>query len=88
MKTLHKNPITVMGKELDIGASAPDFTLIDNDLKKRVLSDFKKDYLLLSIVPSLDTGVCDFQTRNINEKLAAFNNVDFVTVSMDLPFAQ
>jgi len=88
MKTLHKNPITVMGKELDIGASAPDFTLIDNDLKKRVLSDFKKDYLLLSIIPSLDTGVCDFQTRNINEKLAAFNNVDFVTVSMDLPFAQ
>ena len=44
--------------------------------------------LFRSVVPSLDTGVCDFQTRNINEKLTSFHNVDFITVSNDLPFAQ
>lgn len=52
------------------------------------LEDFSKDYILISVVPSLDTSVCDFQTRNINEELASFENIDFITVSMDLPFAQ
>lgn len=88
MKTLHGNPIKVLGKELKIGDKAPEFKLVNNSLKEVHLKDFKKDYVLLSVVPSLDTGVCDFQTRNINEKLASFNNVDFLTVSMDLPFAQ
>ena len=88
MKTMHDNPITVLGNELKVGDHAPDFKLVNNSLEEVHLSDFKKDYVLLSVVPSLDTSVCDFQTRNINEKLASFKNVDFVTVSMDLPFAQ
>ncbi len=88
MKTMHGNPITVLGKELKLGDKAPEFTLVDTSLNKKKLSDFEKEYVLLSVVPSLDTGVCDLQTRTINEKLASFSNVDFVTVSMDLPFAQ
>ena len=88
MRTMHGNPITVLGKELKLGDKAPEFTLVDTSLNKKKLSDFEKEYVLLSVVPSLDTGVCDLQTRTINEKLASFSNVDFVTVSMDLPFAQ
>ncbi len=88
MKTLHGNPITVLGKELKLGDKAPEFKLVNTSLEEKKLSDYKNEYILLSVVPSLDTGVCDLQTRTINEKLASFNNVDFITVSMDLPFAQ
>lgn len=88
MKTMKNNPITVLGNELKLGDKAPEFTLVDNALNKKHLSDFKKEYVLISIVPSLDTGVCDFQTRHINERIASLNYLDFITVSMDLPFAQ
>ncbi|HKL95445.1 MAG TPA: thiol peroxidase [Haploplasma sp.] len=88
MKTMHNDEIMILGKELKIGDKAPNFKLITNELGYKSLEDFKKDYLLISVVPSLDTGVCDFQTRNINEKLTSFHNVDFITVSNDLPFAQ
>ncbi len=88
MKTLHGNPVTVVGKELKLGDKAPEFKLVNTSLEEKKLSDYKKEYVLLSVVPSLDTGVCDLQTRTINEKLASYNNVDFITVSMDLPFAQ
>lgn len=88
MKTLHGSKITVLGDPLKLGDKAPDFKLLNNDLKEMTLADFKKDFVLVSVVPSLDTSVCDFQTRNINKELASFKNVDFITVSMDLPFAQ
>ena len=88
MKTMHKNPINVVGKELKVGDKAPNFSLVSNSLNKVELNDFKEDYILISVVPSIDTSVCDFQTRNINEELASFKNIKFLTVSMDLPFAQ
>lgn len=88
MKTMGNNPINVLGKELHVGDKAPNFSLVTNDLGPTTLEDFSKDYILISVVPSLDTSVCDFQTRNINEELASFENIDFITVSMDLPFAQ
>lgn len=88
MKTMHDNKINVLGNELRVGDKAPNFNLVTNDLGNVTLDGFKEDYILLSIVPSLDTSVCDFQTRNINKELAAFKNVKFLTVSMDLPFAQ
>ncbi|HHT55006.1 MAG TPA: thiol peroxidase [Acholeplasma sp.] len=88
MKTMKGNKVTVVGTPLQVGDKAPDFTLVDNDLETVTLNDFNEEYVLLSVVPSLDTSVCDFQTRNINEKLASFENIKFLTVSMDLPFAQ
>lgn len=88
MKTMHNNPIKIKGKELKVGDKAPAFNLVDNDLGNFSLKDVNEDYVLISIVPSLDTSVCDFQTKNINEKLASFDNLKFLTVSMDLPFAQ
>lgn len=88
MKTMKNNPINVLGNELKVGDKAPNFKLVNNDLGIVTLDDYKNDYVLISVVPSLDTGVCDFQTRNINKELASFSNIDFLTVSMDLPFAQ
>jgi len=88
MKTMHGNQINVLGSELKIGDKAPDFKLVTNDLNNVSLKDFKEDYLLISVVPSLDTSVCDFQTRNINKELTSFKNLKVLTVSMDLPFAQ
>lgn len=88
MKTMHDSPIKVIGKELNVGEKASNFSLITNDLKHVSLEDFKKDFILISVVPSLDTSVCDLQTRNINSQLSTIKNVDFITVSMDLPFAQ
>ncbi len=88
MKTIHGNPLTILGTPLKVGDKAPNFSAVGKGLELKSLSDFKKDYVLISAVPSLDTSVCDFQTRNINKELAAFENVDFITISMDLPFAQ
>ncbi|VEU82648.1 thiol peroxidase [Acholeplasma hippikon] len=88
MKTMKGNPITVSGTVLKVGDQALDFTVTGNDLKDVKLSDFKKPYVLLNVVPSLDTSVCDIQTRKINESLAGFEQVDVLTISNDLPFAQ
>jgi len=88
MKTMKGDKVTVLGKELKLGDKAPDFTLTNNDLDVSKLADFTEEYLLISTVPSLDTGVCDLQTRTINEKLASNPKVKFITVSMDLPFGQ
>lgn len=88
MKTMKGNPITVSGTVLKVGDQALDFTVTGNDLKDVKLSDFKKPYVLLNVVPSLDTSVCDIQTRKINESLADFENVDILTISNDLPFSQ
>lgn len=88
MKTMGGNKITVLGNPLKVGDKAPSFTLVDNNLGLVSLSEFNEKFILLSVVPSLDTGVCDLQTRTINERLSSFKNIKFITVSMDLPFAQ
>lgn len=86
--TMHGNPLTVRGKSLTIGDAAPDFKLVDNNLEIKTLADYGDAVKLLSIVPSLDTGVCDLQTRQFNEDIIEQPGAIVITVSVDLPFAQ
>lgn len=80
--------LTVVGPRLSPGDEAPDFSLIAGDLTTRSLNDWAGKVRLVSVVPSLDTGVCDRQTRRFNEEAAALPDAVVLTVSMDLPFAQ
>jgi thioredoxin-dependent peroxiredoxin len=86
--TLQGNPMTLVGPELKAGDTAPDFSVIDSSLKPVRLSDTGTKTRIFSVVPSLDTPVCDAQTRRFNEEAASLTDVDIYTVSMDLPFAQ
>ena len=87
--TFKGGPLTLVGNETTSGQSAPDFTAVANDLSPYQLSDDKGKVVIISAVPSLDTSVCDTQTRKFNEAAATLgDNVVIVTVSMDLPFAQ
>ena len=87
--TMKGNPLTLVGKELIEGNSAPDFEVLDNDLSPVVLSSFRWKVCVLSSVPSLDTPVCDMETRRFNEEAGNLNpDVKILTISMDLPFAQ
>jgi thioredoxin-dependent peroxiredoxin len=80
---------SLFGPALQPGDSAPDFTLIDNKFQPQTLKDFAGKPLLISVVPSLDTGVCTKQTVRFNTEAAALSEqVHFITVSADLPFAQ
>jgi thiol peroxidase len=73
---------------LKAGDDAPDFNLVDNSLKPVTLKDTSGKVRIISVIPSLDTPVCDAQTKKFNEELANLPGVDVLTVSMDLPFAQ
>lgn len=87
--TFKGNPITLIGPELKAGDPAPDFRLNKNLLEEVTLQDFAGKVKLISVVPSLDTGVCDAQTRRFNQEAAGLgDNVVILTVSADLPFAQ
>lgn len=87
--TFQGNPLTLLGKELKVGDKAPDFQLLDIDLKPVNLSGFGGKVVVISSVPSLDTPVCDMETRRFNEEAGKLgDNVSILTVSMDLPFAQ
>jgi thiol peroxidase len=86
--TLKGNPLTLIGPELKAGDKAPDFILVDNSLKNVTLADTGNNVRILSVVPSLDTPVCDAQTKRFNEEAAKLPGVDILSVSMDLPFAQ
>ena len=86
--TLRGNPLTLIGPELHSGDDAPDFQLVDNGLKPVTLKDTGSQVRILSVVPSLDTPVCDAQTKRFNEEAAKLTGVEIFTVSMDLPFAQ
>jgi thiol peroxidase len=85
---LKGNPLTLIGPELRAGDKAPDFNLVDNSLKNVTLADTGNNVRILSVVPSLDTPVCDAQTKRFNEETAKLPGVDIFSVSMDLPFAQ
>lgn len=87
MVTLAGNPITVNGAFPKIGAKAPDFSLVNKDLKDVSLKDFAGKKKVISIVPSLDTPVCAKSTRVFNEKAAAMPDTVVLVVSADLPFA-
>src|SRR5579859_7526991 len=86
--TMKGNPLTLIGPELKAGEKAPDFKLVDNGLKNVTLADTGRNVRIISVVPSLDTPVCDLQTKRFNEEAAKLPGVDILTVSMDLPFAQ
>ena len=86
--TLKGNPLTLIGPQLKPGDSAPDFTVTDGALKPVGLKDTGSAVRIISVVPSLDTPVCDAQTKKFNEAAAQLPGVDIITVSMDLPFAQ
>ena len=76
------------GPELKAGDSAPDFTAVDSGLKAFTLGDTGHNVRIFSVIPSLDTPVCDAQTKRFNEEAAKLEGVDILTFSMDLPFAQ
>jgi thiol peroxidase len=86
--TLRGNPLTLIGPELKPGDDAPEFSVVDNALKPVTLKDTGNHVRIISVVPSLDTPVCDAQTKKFNEAAANLPGVDILTVSMDLPFAQ
>ena len=72
---------------LEVGAQAPDFTLIANDLSEKSLSDYAGKVKVISVIPSIDTGVCSAQTRRFNEAAAGLDDTVVLTVSADMPFA-
>ncbi|MDE8562951.1 thiol peroxidase [Anoxybacillus rupiensis] len=86
--TFKGNPVTLIGNEVKVGDKAPDFKVLANDLSEVTLSDTKGSVRLISVIPSIDTGVCDAQTRRFNEEAAKLDNVKVLTISVDLPFAQ
>ncbi|UCF83494.1 MAG: thiol peroxidase [Desulfobacteraceae bacterium] len=87
--TMKGNPLTLVGKELKVGDPAPDFEVLDNDLAPVKLSSFRGKICVISSVPSLDTPVCDMETRRFNEEAGKLGtDVVILTISMDLPFAQ
>ena len=87
--TFAGNPIALLGKEVKVGDKAPAFTLLDNALGEKTLADYAGKVKVISVVPSLDTGVCDAQTRWFNQNVSKLgDNVVVLTVSVDLPFAQ
>ncbi|MFN3396045.1 MAG: thiol peroxidase [Thermodesulfovibrionales bacterium] len=86
--TLNGNPLTLVETEVRVGDKAPDFTVLDADLKEVRLGDFKGKIKLISVTPSLDTPVCDMQARRFNEEAAKLpEDVALINISMDLPFA-
>ncbi|MGM7702331.1 thiol peroxidase [Pseudalkalibacillus sp. Hm43] len=86
--TFKENPVTLLGNEVNVGDAAPDFTVLANDMSEVTLQDTKGSVRLISVVPSLDTGVCDQQTRRFNEEASKLDNVNVLTISVDLPMAQ
>ncbi|MFD2829078.1 thiol peroxidase [Corticicoccus populi] len=86
--TFKGNPITLRGTEVKVGDNAPDFKVLDNGLGEVTLKDYSGKKKLVSVVPSLDTGVCSKQTRKFNEDAAGVDNAVVLTISNDLPFAQ
>ncbi len=86
--TFAGGPVTLVGKEIKVGDTAPDFVAVNNDLSEFKLSSTDGKVRIISVVPSLDTGVCSLQTRTFNEDAADLGDVLILTLSMDLPFAQ
>jgi thiol peroxidase len=87
--TFKGNPATLLGPDIKIGDTAPEFRVVDNALQAVTLSSNLGKVQLITVVPSIDTPVCDTMTRKFNEKAAKLpENVVVLTVSVDLPFAQ
>jgi len=84
-----KKSITLLGTQVNVGDNAPNFKVVNENFTPVQLSDFINHTVLISVVPSLDTGVCSLQTKHFNEEVTNFpKNVVMLTISNDLPFAQ
>ncbi|MBZ2175486.1 thiol peroxidase [Schnuerera sp. xch1] len=86
--TMGGNHVTLIGKEIKVGDEAPDFTVLNGDLEEYSLKDIGDKIKIISVVPSLDTGVCEMQTMRFNEEASQLEDVVILTMSVDLPFAQ
>jgi len=81
--------ITLLGRQVNIGDKAPNFKVVDKNFAPIQLTDFKDKTLLISVVPSLDTGVCSLQTKRFNKEATKLpKSIAILTISNDLPFAQ
>ena len=81
--------VTLLGNQINIGDKAPNFTVVDKNFTPVTLADFTNSTVLISVVPSLDTGVCSLQTKRFNEEASKLSkNITILTISNDLPFAQ
>ena len=85
--SLNGNPLTLIGPELRPGDSAPDFIAYDQRMQPVRLADTGANVRIFSVVPSLDTPVCDAQTKRFNDEIAKLQGIDVYTISVDLPFA-
>ncbi|WP_462165472.1 thiol peroxidase [Pseudoalteromonas sp. GB43] len=82
-------PVTLLGQGVEVGQQAPNFKVVDGNFTPVTLDNYQGQAVLLSVVPSLDTGVCSIQTKHFNEKVASeYPSVAMLTLSADLPFAQ
>ncbi|PAJ74389.1 lipid hydroperoxide peroxidase [Pseudoalteromonas sp. NBT06-2] len=87
--TVGNKPIVLLGNPVTLGQQAPNFKVVDDKFTPIELINFAGKNLLISVVPSLDTGICSLQTKFFNEKLAIEHpNLVMITISADLPFAQ
>ncbi len=87
--TFKGGPLTLIGPDIKVGDKAPNFKVLTNSLGEVTLDNFKGKTLILSVAPSLDTGVCSAQTHRFNEEAAKLPaSVEILTISADLPFAQ
>jgi thioredoxin-dependent peroxiredoxin len=87
--TMRGNPLTLVGNEVKTGEAAPDFSALDTNLTPVKLSSYRNKICIISSVPSLDTPVCDMETRKFNEEASKLGDkIQILTISMDLPFAQ
>lgn len=86
--TFSEQPVTLVGEEIKVGDKAPNFKVLSNSLQDVSLTDYDGKVKLISVVPSVDTGLCAKQTKRFNEEADKLTNVEVLTISMDLPFAQ
>ena len=87
--TFQGNPLTLLGNAVTVGGKAPEFKALDGALGEKSLASYAGKVLVISSVPSLDTPVCDLETRRFNDEAGKLgDDVVVLTVSMDLPFAQ
>jgi thiol peroxidase len=87
--TMRGNSLTLVGNEVKIGEAAPDFVALNPDLTPVKLSSHRNKICIISSVPSLDTPVCNIETRKFNEEASRLGDrIQILTISMDLPFAQ
>lgn len=88
MTTFIGKTVTLVGQQLQVGDTANNFTLPTTDLTTKSLTDFEGKKKVISVIPSIDTGICSTQTRTFNKELSDTDDTVVITISVDLPFAQ